>query len=280
MQRLGRNHGAYHGDSIPIDTVLRDILSHAHRHGWQSESLDASPSGTIPVLTRAPRSPSPWAPRLYLSTGIHGDEPAGPLAVRQLLAEDAFPPGAWLWLCPCLNPSGFARNTREAASGHDLNRDYRHRQTPEVRAHIAWLEKLPLFDLAVCVHEDWEAAGFYLYELNPENHPSLARPILDAVADVCPIDLSPVIDGRDAHQGLIRPSLDPVTRTEWPEAFYLLQHKTRLSYTLEAPSDFALPVRVAALTTAIRTALAACQPPHPPPTASEPPQRPPGDCTR
>jgi hypothetical protein len=32
-------------------------------------------------------------------------------------------------------------------------------------------------------------------------------------------------------------------------------HKTRLSYTLEAPSDFPLPTRVAALVSAARAAL-------------------------
>lgn len=280
MLRLGRNHAGYHGETIPVDSVLRDLLAEAHRHGWTLEHLDASPSASIPVLTRRPATPSAWAPRFYVSSGIHGDEPAGPLAMRRLVAENRFPAQAWLWLCPCLNPTGFPRNSREAASGHDLNRDYRHRRTPEVRAHVAWLEKQPLFDLALCVHEDWEAAGFYVYELNPEGHPSLASPILEAAGQVCPVDLSPVIDGREAHRGLIRPNLDPATRSEWPEAFYLLQHKTRLSYTLESPSDFALPVRVDALAVAVHAALASFAPFVPPPGTSEPVQGIPGDCTR
>jgi hypothetical protein len=53
-------------------------------------------------------------------------------------------------------------------------------------------------------------------------------------------------------RGLICPVLDPANRPEWPEAFYLLQHKTRLSYTLESPSDFSLGVRVQALATATK----------------------------
>jgi hypothetical protein len=77
------------------------------------------------------------------------------------------------------------------------------------------------------------------------------------VARVCPIDRSETIEGRPARDGLIRPSLDPRTRPDWPEAFFLLTHKTRLSYTMEAPSDFALPVRVAALVGAVKAALAA-----------------------
>jgi hypothetical protein len=78
---------------------------------------------------------------------------------------------------------------------------------------------------------------------------------LEAVAKVCPIDLSPVIEGRDANAGLISPSLDLATRPLWPEAFWLLQNKTRQSYTLEAPSDFPLATRVNALVAAVRAAL-------------------------
>jgi hypothetical protein len=71
------------------------------------------------------------------------------------------------------------------------------------------------------------------------------------------VDLSPEIEGRPAAGGIIRPNLDPATRLQWPEAFWLLRHKTRLSYTLEAPSDFPLPLRVAALVAGLRAALEA-----------------------
>ena len=67
------------------------------------------------------------------------------------------------------------------------------------------------------------------------------------VGKVCPIDRSEVIEGRPARNGIIRPNLDPRSRPDWPEAFYLITHKSRLSYTLEAPSDFSLHIRVAAL---------------------------------
>lgn len=110
--------------------------------------------------------------------------------------------------------------------------------------------------LALCLHEDWEANGFYLYELNPDARPTLARLMIEAVAPVCPIDLAEVIEGRPAHGGIIQPSHDPNSRPQWPEAFWLLQHKTRLSYTLEAPSDFTLKTRVDALVAAVRAALA------------------------
>jgi hypothetical protein len=110
------------------------------------------------------------------------------------------------------------------------------------------------------LHEDWESHGFYVYELNPDNQASLAEAMVASAAEVCPIDRSEIIEGRPAENGIIRPSVDPRSRPQWPEAFYLLTHKTRLSYTLEAPSDFPLSARVAALVAAVRTALEAARP--------------------
>ncbi|MGE3311740.1 MAG: succinylglutamate desuccinylase/aspartoacylase family protein [Limisphaerales bacterium] len=178
MQRLGRNTNGYFGETLAIDEVLDQTLADARRLDWTVTHLDAGPGLRLAVLTRPPRIVSNRSPRIYVSAGIHGDEPAGPLAVRRLVAEDALPRDAWVWLCPCLNPTGFRRNTRETIDGLDLNRDYREPRSPEVRTHVAWLDSLPDFDLTVCLHEDWEAAGFYLYELNPENRPSLAPPTL------------------------------------------------------------------------------------------------------
>jgi murein peptide amidase A len=252
MQRLGQNHDGYHGETIDIDALLRDVEQAARRWSWQCEALAVSAEPRLLTLQRSPASP---VKRIYISTGIHGDEPAGPLAVRQLLQENPWPDTVALWLCPCLNPAGFRMNRRENEAGIDLNRDYRHLRTPAVHAHIEWLQRQPQFDLALCLHEDWESHGFYVYELNPEHRPSVAEKMIERVAAVCPIDLSPLIEGREAEGGVIRPNLDPASRPEWPEAFYLIQNKTRLSYTLEAPSDWPLATRVAALVEGTRAAV-------------------------
>ena len=123
-------------------------------------------------------------------------------------------------------------------------------------AHVRWLERQPNFDACFCLHEDWESHGFYLYELDPENRrPGLAERMIQRVETVCPIDRSEKIEGRPARGGIIRPGADARTRPLWPEAFWLLTHRTRVSYTLEAPSDYPLPARVAALVTAVRAAL-------------------------
>jgi len=155
---------------------------------------------------------------------------------------------------------GFVLNRRENPVGRDLNRDYRHLETAEVRAHITWLERQPQFDLYLCLHEDWEAHGFYLYEQNPDGKPPLAETIIEAVQKVCPIDPSEIIEDRPAKGGIIRPNLDPNTRPQWAEAFYLIMHKSRLGCTLEAPSDFPLPVRVNALVTGVNAAMKSFNP--------------------
>jgi predicted deacylase len=174
----------------------------------------------------------------------------------RLLQKIQWPANAELWFCPCLNLMGFVLNRRENDKGKDLNRDYRHLETAEVRAHIAWLERQPQFDLCLCLHEDWESHGFYIYELNPENRPSLAETMIVRIAEVCPIDPSEIIEDRPARGGIIRPNLDPHTRPQWAEAFYLIVNKTRLSYTLEAPSDFPLTTRVNSLVAGVNAALA------------------------
>ena len=257
MEKLGKNHGGYHGETIDVSAALHDIETAARQHGWSIETFGQQGDFNLLALHRPPSTlNSQPSARIYLSTGTHGDEPAGPLAALRLLQENNWPANTELWLSPCLNPMGFVLNRRENAEGKDLNRDYRHLETAEVRAHIAWLEHQPQFDLCLCLHEDWESHGFYVYELNPENRPSLADAMVARIAKVCPIDPSAIIEGRGAKGGIIRPNLDPQTRPQWAEAFYLITNKTRLSYTLEAPSDFPLATRVNALVTGANAALA------------------------
>jgi protein MpaA len=254
VKRLGKNKGGYHGETIDIRTVLRETEDAAKRHGWTSEVFHSADNFDWLALHRAALGSQPSA-KIYISTGIHGDEPAGPLAALRLIQENRWPASAEIFLLPCLNPIGFARNTRENAGGLDLNRDYRHSRAPETLAHIAWLKRQPKFDLYLCLHEDWESHGFYLYEQNPDGKISLAEKMIEAAQKVCPIDLNEMIEGREAHGGIIRPNLRPGERPQWPEAVWLIVQKSRQGYTLEAPSDFELPVRVQALVSAANAAI-------------------------
>ncbi len=258
-QRLGKNIGGYRGESIDIAAVLRDIEAAIVDKNWSRDRVPVllAPGGREVEFVAYRRSPAEARHRLYLSTGIHGDEPAGPLAVRELMIEDQWPGDTAIWLCPCLNLTGFPLNRRENELGVDLNRDYRHLAAEETRVHTRWLGAQPSFDIALCLHEDWESQGFYVYEVNPDGKPSLAERIIDSVEKVCPIDRSPLIENWPASGGIIRPAIKPEERPQWAEALYLITNKTRLSYTMEAPSDFPLDVRVNALVTAARAVFAA-----------------------
>ncbi|MCW5558099.1 MAG: M14 family metallocarboxypeptidase [Verrucomicrobiae bacterium] len=254
MDRLGRNHGGYYGERIDLDAVLADCASSAAAHGWIGEPLPPSAPSRM-AYRRTARTPG--APRWYLSAGMHGDEPAAPLAAARLLRENDWP-DADLWLIPCLNPDGMRLGTRGNAQGVDLNRDYRNPQCAETLGHIEWLHLQPRFDLTLLLHEDWESHGFYTYEANPNGAPSLAPEIIAAAATVCPVDPSPVIDGREISEpGILRPVLTPEERPDWAEALWLIVNHARLNYTLESPSDWPLAVRVEALTRAVRAALRA-----------------------
>jgi murein peptide amidase A len=251
-QRLGKNVGSYQGETIDIHKLLKDVQELALEHGWELQPLEISADQRLPAFQKLAANPRK---HLYISSGMHGDEPAGPLAVLRLFEDDDWPDDVSLFVIPCFNPGGFGRNTRENESGIDLNRDYRARKTSVVQAHARWLEARPRFDLSLCLHEDWEANGFYLYELNPDLLPSWADLIIERVKEVCPIDTSAEIEGRPAKNGTICANRYLVERPDWPEAFFLIHNKTRLSYTLEGPSDFPLLTRVNAIATGVRAVL-------------------------
>ena len=256
MKRLGKNHGGYHGETIDIHAVLHECAAAAAQYGWTSEIFHEAGEFQWHAFHRRPEARVQKSEvRIYISAGIHGDEPAAPLAALRLLRENNWPADAEIFLLPCLNPAGYTRNTRENADGVDLNRDYRHPQCASTRAHLAWLKRQPKFDLYLCLHEDWESHGFYLYEQNPDGKISLADKMIEAAKKNCPVDLSENIEGRDAHGGIIRPNIAPAERPQWPEAVWLLVQKARQGYTLEAPSDFELPVRVDALVAAVNVVL-------------------------
>ena len=249
---LGKNDGGYGGVTIDIDDVLQRALAAAKAHDWSIErfpNADDLPLYGFRHLADKPRL------TVYLSTGIHGDEPGGPMAMLELLETNAWPSDVSLFACPCLNPTGFPDNTRENQAGIDLNRDYRYIKTTEVQAHTEWIDSLPTFDFGICLHEDWEAKGFYLYELNPDNLPAVSKDVIDAIDQTCPIDHSERIDDRPASGGILKPVVSPEARSLWPEAFYIVLKKTRLSYTLESPSDLPMATRVNALCTAVQTLL-------------------------
>src|SRR3954467_5462789 len=149
VRRLGKNHDRYFGETIDIKAVLDDCVKGAQTHGWTFQEIPASPKPGLLVFTRRIGDNSKPITRIYISAGIHGDEPAGPLAVRQLILDNVWPENVELSLFPCLNPTGFELNTRENVEGTDLNRQYLQPKAEETVAHIAWIDRQNPFDLCL-----------------------------------------------------------------------------------------------------------------------------------
>ncbi len=252
LRPLGLNQGGYQGEQVDMAALVDETVSAASARGWSVETLPFGEDQCLYALHRVPSNPTR---RFYFSTGMHGDEPAGPLAVHELIERDLFPADAACWVLPCLNPSGFALQQRENHQGIDLNRDFLKPQSSEVQALTAWLQDKGRFDCAVCLHEDWESKGFYLYAVNPRELPCVSEAIVESVRSVFPIDESEEIEGFPASRGVIQPPADPIGRDIWPETLYLTNHHTDLGYTLETSSDFTLSSRREALVVAVRTIL-------------------------
>lgn len=207
-------------------------------------------------LTRRAQQATEKRRSIYLSAGIHGDEPAGPLALLELLRSDALPRQHDWAICPLMNPAGLRQGTRENPDGVDLNRDYRDFRSLEIRSHRDWIrDQVQEIDLGIHLHEDWEAEGFYLYELNFGECSSLAKQILNAVGRYLPIEMAECIDGRMARAGLIRPEVLPDLPEGHPESIYLYQKYGGVLYTLETPSTAGLALRVSALKAAVLEAV-------------------------
>src|SRR5436189_3342102 len=91
VERLWKNVQGYYGETIDIAAVTRDCVLTARQQGWKVTSLRVSDKIELFALFRPASRPVANPFRLYISAGIHGDEPAGPLATRQLLQDNLWP---------------------------------------------------------------------------------------------------------------------------------------------------------------------------------------------
>ena len=213
----------------------------AKRAGWSVRKF-ATEDG-YPVYAVA--SPRRDGPRLYLSAGIHGDEPAATEALvtwveKRMRALRQ----CELLIFPCLNPWGLQHNSRNDANGRDLNRGYHRSDVPVIEAQKR-LVRGRVFDAAVMLHEDFDAQGSYLYEI-PGARPFWGEQLLASAAPHVPREPRGKVEGRKCRSGLIRTRVSPETLPEHPEAFFLRFGHTKRSLTFETPSEFSLTARVRA----------------------------------
>ncbi len=235
----------YTGNILDVGPTQALLKQHAIAQGFQVDELPLP--GDWPLLALRRKASLEGAPRILVGAGMHGDEPAGPLAIQKLLREGAFPPAFEWALFPMISPDNLAANRRENPDGRDPNRDYHDPQTPQVRAQLDWLAAHGgnAFDAVFLLHEDWEAPGYYLYEQCPLDVKSLADVILKTAAGHFPLHPDPIIEGLPARGGLISFRGHAPELPEWPESIYLMKQGSRRAYTMETPSSQPLEQRVA-----------------------------------
>jgi len=202
------------------DYVAR-FRARAAEAGAGGAGLEVSEYGAVieggkryPLLKLTLLAAVPGRPRLTVTSGFHGEEPAGPLALLEGapgIVAHARARGVGLTIYPCANPSGFEDGTRYNRSGERPNNDFlRYEVAPgvlrgeigpderferwvpfaggpkETRALLADLERDDPPAAALDIHQDADVAGPHVYAYIFGDRAAY-RPLLAAAARHAPI---------------------------------------------------------------------------------------------
>ncbi|MFH1401205.1 MAG: M14 family metallocarboxypeptidase [Nanoarchaeota archaeon] len=214
-----------------------------------------------------------YGPKVLLTAGIHGAEPAGVYALTQFIRErmDQYAESLDLTILPCVNPWGFDRNLEEI-NGHgiNINREFRH-DTHSYENKII-MSLLGHYVLTMDLHEtgrttEGVAKGepvhspedFFLWEICPDKDLRFGQEIASAVRALG----MPMHDGPNVYEdvsvgGVITypegcGTADYAAGTAFDT--YLAAHRTPQAFTIETPARLPLELRVKAGLTSIEIAL-------------------------
>lgn len=225
--------------------------SFAEQHGWKLETIATVNDMKVVVLQNAPAAEGECG-GLYVSAGVHGDECAPVWGLLRWCESRQCPADRPVTLFPCLNPYGLVENTRRDHLGVDMNRAFQHQTHPVVGAWMQFLQGRR-FDVAVNLHEDYDATGIYLYELARSGAPG--EELMKVCESVIPRETSVMVDGNEFENGILRrfsgeDDLRRVVESEleggWPEAIWLYLYHAETAFTFETPSEMDLERRVEA----------------------------------
>lgn len=228
------------------------------RNGWHSHELGQDGGHKIVAFeNEAAKQCSTGG--FYLSAGVHGDECA-PVWALLKWAESIEPTSRLnsrpLVIMPCLNPHGFIQNTRLDSRGTDLNRNFQNAELPLMGTWQGFLQGRK-FELAVNLHEDYDSAGIYLYELSWKR--SIGDTLLSACEEIIPREAAHEIDGTEIVNGLLKRTddIEHIANEElggWPESIWLYLKHSSDACTFETPSEMDLDRRIKAHQRFIKTA--------------------------
>ncbi len=211
------------------------------------------------LLTGVKGSHTKNKPNVLLSAGIHGDEPAGVVAVMDFLRNGIldFADRCNIFVLPCINPSGFEWDTRHTSSNVDINRRFGtgDKESNEVAFIEDWLTNFSHMVLSIDLHEDQtfipsnEADGepiptqCYVYESVDGVGGEMGRKFLDTLSatEVCQWES---IYGDNADRGLILEDLRTETDRRTNFDNYVRKHHSDVAVTLETPTAWSMPKRV------------------------------------
>lgn len=256
-EKYGLVYERYVATPVNSNKLIEMFVKDGEQMGFEVDTFGKQPTdgGDLDMIGMYKETDSS-KPYVYISSGIHGNEPAPPLAVLQLLNSGFFGDSCNWVICPVMNPYGLMHSTRRNFDGVDLNREYKHEKTPEITGHKQWLDQFVNIELTMSCHEDHDANGFYMYERHSRNISSFAPQILQHVQSVIRIDLDTEIDGEKAVNGVIHSEINRYKRKHWPELIYFSHKHTKgRHYTFETPSRFQLKTRIQAMKVAIGAAV-------------------------
>lgn len=158
----------------------------------------------FPIMA-ARRIHSPGNPTVFISGGVHGDEPAGVMAALQFLDELDQHRNFNFIIIPCINPVGYAKNIREGSEFQDINREWFYEtDSPENLAVMKFLSENSVYNYALTMdlHEtrsqekltsayppnERHPLGFHMWEVCPNEDVRVGKDIIKAVkkvTDVC-----------------------------------------------------------------------------------------------
>lgn len=212
--------------------------------------------------------------KVFLSGGIHGDEPAGMYAILTFFEKYAhqYEHRFAFTAFPCLNPWGLQLNTRSNAQNQNLNREFKdNTSAKEIQLILPLLET---YIFAMDFHEtaldfvridDSEPKGktpdtFHLWEVCENKRLRVGRKIVENIEKAgFPVCKWPTIYGDKNNGGVIwypegcgTPCYLEGTACD---SFLVNRHHTSQSFTIETPSGWKLKRRVAAHLISLKTVL-------------------------
>ncbi|ACN15691.1 putative fusion protein (N:peptidase-C:desuccinylase) [Desulforapulum autotrophicum HRM2] len=251
--------------------VVQPFKKFASRHRLINAGRVTTDAGVYPIYAVLTLNHSRDLPRIILSAGIHGEEPAGVYALLEFMHRDLarYLGHFSFMILPCLNPYGFTRCVRYGSQATDLNRSFDNDTgVPEIAAVKDLLHQFSgPYRLAVDLHEtdtymprgkaflvEDIPAGFYMYETTPSGRPVLGPAILKALHTAgYPITKRQLVYDAECRNGLIT-SISP-NAPDYPaqsefngtlDWYMLKKNYTQHSITTETPTAWPLRRRIAA----------------------------------